>query len=93
MLRTVGLKGPPPPLIVILAEAIGLHPGWGLGEALALGDGVAVGVGLGVTPSTACLAAGVRLALSDELLWARAGDATKPKAASAPRKETTGEVF
>jgi hypothetical protein len=46
----VGLNGPPPPAIVMLALAIALQPGEGL--ALALGPGDALGLGPGVPPPT-----------------------------------------
>jgi hypothetical protein len=60
MLSEVGLNGPPPPLIVMLAVPIGLQAGvgLGLGEGLAVGEGLGLGdavglgegVGLGVPP-------------------------------------------
>ena len=53
MVSEVGLNGPPPPAIVMLAFAIGLQlgPGDGLGDGLmpgeGLGDGLMPGEGLG----------------------------------------------
>jgi hypothetical protein len=48
--RELGLNGPPPPAIAIVAVLVALQPGEGLGlalgEGLALGDGLAVGEGL-----------------------------------------------
>jgi|GEM_PF-3821413 len=51
MVSEVGLKGPPPPAIVIMAVPIGLQLGLGdgLGEALGLGDGEGLGLGDGET--------------------------------------------
>ena len=49
MERTFGLNGPPPPAIVMLAFAIGLHTGCGLGDGLGPGEGL--GLGDGVTPA------------------------------------------
>ena len=64
MLSVLGLKGPPPPLIVMLADAIGLQPGCGeglglgespgLGDALGLGEGLKLGDGLGEGDGLAC---------------------------------------
>ena len=55
--KVFGLNDPPPPLIVIVAKAIGEHVGCGdglgltlgLGETLGLGDGLMPGDGLGLT--------------------------------------------
>jgi hypothetical protein len=50
MVRRLGLKGPPPPLIATLemavASQVGSGLGLGLGEGLALGDGLGLGEGL-----------------------------------------------
>jgi hypothetical protein len=48
MVNEVGLNGPPPPEIVMLALAIGLQlgPGDGLGDGLMPGDGLGLGDGL-----------------------------------------------
>ncbi len=58
MVSEVGLNEPPPPAIVMLALAMGLQPGDGLGlgeglglalgDGLGLGDGLALGEGLGL---------------------------------------------
>jgi len=53
IVREVGLKGPPPPLIVMVVEPIGLQfagEGLALGDGLADGLGVALVEGLGVCP-------------------------------------------
>jgi hypothetical protein len=46
--RENGLNGPPPPVMVTFAVAIGLQPGCGpgLGEGLALGEGLGDGLGV-----------------------------------------------
>ena len=57
-LSELGLKGPPPPAIVIVAKFVGVQFGLGLGEGLVpgeglgltLGEGLGDGLGLGLNP-------------------------------------------
>jgi hypothetical protein len=49
-LSELGLKGPPPPAIVIVAKFVGVQFGLGLGEGLVPGEGLGDGLGLGLIP-------------------------------------------
>ena len=59
MLSTFGLKGPPPPLIVMLAKAIGLQ--------LESGERLSLSLGSNGAPSCACAVDANRTAMAQEI--------------------------
>jgi hypothetical protein len=69
----LGLNCPPPPEIVIIAVAIGLHPGealglaLGVGEALGVEDGFGLEVGDGLGPPVTVMEAVTPLRVS--MIW------------------------